>query len=271
MNHLRIALLSLPFATLAVPAAAQDPAPADGDPTAPGDALAEDAGADEAAAEESAFAEPAAEPSPTTYEALEADVPDDAEMEEASDGDEPNVFLGIKVGVLAPQIVNELGLHALTAIDVGYFLPFAERRIALQFEATFAPPGVDGNHPDPRIGSGGGTVQWSQRTFETSFGLGATVRFLPPTRSFSPYVTVLGRLYLLKTHTNGSANGQTFAANDEVSTQGGVTGALGMDLELGPGRLLVEIGSGWSPLPHVVTGDTSTTNLNLLVGYRFTF
>lgn len=226
------------FSALCVPAYAQDAAP-----TAASDATSE----------------------PVTVTSTEPPAVDAV----ADAVDEPSFSLGLKAGLYVPRIVNHLGVNATLTLEAAYLLPFMQRMLAVQLEASYAPPGVSGSQSDPRIGSSGGTVTWDQRTHEVSFAVGPTIRFLSPsTHRFVPYASVLARLYLLRTHVDGTAGGQAIGTSDEVSTRVGVTGALGAELELGPGRLLAEVGLGWSQLPHAITGSTATTALAVQLGYR---
>jgi hypothetical protein len=80
-------------------------------------------------------------------------------------------------------------------------------------------------------------------------------------------------MYMLRTTVEGSGTptggtGAPFGESEETSTQFG--GALlgGLEIRLGPGTFLAELGYGLSDLPHRITGETNTGALTFEIGYR---
>lgn len=201
--------------------------------------------------------------------ALLASTASPAAAEDTKNFEDKNVTLGVKAGVYVPSIINDLNPHADLALEVGYMLPFLERRLALAFEAAWAPPGVSDGKSDPRLGDSGGDWDFDVTTQELKLSFGPMFRFLPPGETFVPYVGMLARAYLIETTVTGSGDGQSFGENSEVSTEWGFVTMLGGELRLGPGVALLEVTFGWSDLPHRITGDTSTGAMSFLLGYRF--
>ena len=266
MNHhdlrnatMRTLLLTLALSGLAIPQAqAQDAAAA-----APAATTA-------APAEDTLVAE-----APPPVEAAPA-VEEPAPSDEAPANDFRNawVSVGARVGLYVPGIVNRMDPHVLVGIDLAVLLPFLERRLAVQAEVGWAPPGAGvAATEDPRLGAPGSMSSWtaSMTTDELFVGGGLLFRFLPPGDLFVPYLGVSGRVYFLRTVTWGVGAGEPFGENSEVSTQGGLGVNLGGEVRLGPGALVIDLGFGWSDLPHTITGATSTSALSAQLGYRFFF
>jgi|GEM_PF-2187481 hypothetical protein len=184
------------------------------------------------------------------------------------------VSLGARAGLYVPGIVNRMDPHVLVGIDLAVLLPFLERRLAVQAEVGWAPPGAGvAATEDPRLGAPGSMSTWtaSMTTDELFVGGGLLFRFLPPGEIFVPYLGVSGRLYFLRTITWGVGAGEPFGENSEVSMQGGLGVNLGGEVRLGPGALVIDVGFGWSELPHTITGPTSTSAISAQLGYRFFF
>jgi len=198
--------------------------------------------------------------------AATASVEADAEMGgEAAGGDEAGpLVLGLEVGALFPQPFTELGTHIAFGLEVGFRLPFAGRRLEVMLDAGYSPPtnSVSMTRPD-------GTYEGELDQLELHFSLGPRFRFMDARSPWNVSLAAGGRLFLLRTYSNGSRGGQPFAQYTEESTQVGFFVALGGEYRLGPGAILLDIDLGWSSLPHRITGDASTGNIATTVGYRF--
>jgi len=182
--------------------------------------------------------------------------------------DEPPAFtLGLKVGVLLPQISTELGAAVAGGVEIGYAFPVLERRVGLYLEANYTQPEVSRSGvQDPRVA--GGSYESTTTQKELTLGGGLFARLQPPGAIWNGYLLAGARAYLLETNTNGSAAGAAFGENTEKSSQVGGFFAAGGERRLGPGAFLLEVGYGFSSLPHTITGDVSTGALVIQIGYR---
>ncbi|MDH5490627.1 MAG: hypothetical protein OEY14_01510 [Myxococcales bacterium] len=180
--------------------------------------------------------------------------------------------VGVGVGGYVPSLFTELRPHALVELDVGFMLPFMQRKLAVVAQLAYAPPGNDGTGSDARLGETG-AYSFDITTHQLMVGLGPVFRLAPPGSSFVPYAGLLGRIYMLRTLSNGAADpGEPsqapFGENTEESLEFGAALLLGGELRLGPGSLSLELSFGYSTLPHQITGDVSTSSIGGALGYR---
>lgn len=178
------------------------------------------------------------------------------------------ITLGVRAGVYLPNIVNTMDPHANVTFEVAVLLPFLDRMLGIMVDGSWAGPGNGRERMDPRVGESGGTWTYSMQTHHGFFSAGLIFRFLTPGSIFVPYITAVGRLYIVETLVNGEAEGEEFGQNAEQSTQGGFGVSAGGELRLGPGALLLDVSFGYSDLPHTITGSTSTGALGIQLGYR---
>lgn len=218
----------------------------------------------------------AAEQAEETSE-VEADTPDVEPMppmEAPPAAEQPDDFrnawitLGVRAGVYLPNIVNSMDPHANLTFEVAVLLPFLDRMLGIMVDGSWTGPGSSRQLMDPRVGESGGTWSYSMQTHHGFLSAGLIFRFLPPGSLFVPYLTAVGRIYLLETGVDGEGEGEAFGGNTEKSLQGGFGVSLGGELRLGPGALLLDVSFGYSDLPHRITGATSTGALGIQVGYR---
>jgi hypothetical protein len=71
--------------------------------------------------------------------------------------------------------------------------------------------------------------------------------------------------------TSGGSEGEGFGENRQYEARFGGNLGVGGELSLGPGALLVELGTGLSDLDGLITGDASASSLELFLGYRLLF
>jgi len=262
MTRTTIALLlclATPLGAAAQDAASPDPASAD--PASP-DPAAQD------------MAVPSSEPSSTTGSEPMASGPAPAIQEPAPAADDFRnawITIGLRGGVYLPGLVNAFDPHASLTVDFAVLLPVLDRMLGIYGDVNWSPPGRSQSAlSDPRVGPspGPGTWTYTMQTDQLYFSLGLIFRFLTPGSMFVPYISAGGRVYLLKTAVDGTGAGNAFGLNTEQSTQVGFTASLGGELRLGPGALVLDVGFGYSDLPHDITGPTSTTALAIQLGYR---
>lgn len=175
------------------------------------------------------------------------------------------LVVGGEVGAIFPQPFTELGTHVAFGIELGYRLPMWGQRLEIMGAATYSPPRNDDGirHGDPALEYDIEVVQQ-----ELSFSLGPRFRVMDRASPWNVTIAAGGRLYLLRSYSNGSRAGKEFAEFSEQSTQFGFFVALGGEYTLGPGALFLDVDLGYAKLPHDITGDVSTGNITPTLGYR---
>jgi hypothetical protein len=181
------------------------------------------------------------------------------------------IVAGARAGVTLPQISSELGAHFVGAIEAGYILPWLQGRLQVFGAAAYCQPEHTASGTDPRLTATAGSYSFTTIQREMTFDLGVLGRFLPQSSMFNGYAAVGPRLYLLQTVTSGKSGGENFGTNREQSTKAGVYTAVGGEMILGPGRVMLQMAFAYSPLGHEITGDISTSSLMISAGYRFVF
>lgn len=182
--------------------------------------------------------------------------------------------LGLRAQIGFSQVFSDLGVAPAGEIEIGYRIPFLERRLGVFVAAGYQYTYGDGSGADPRLASTDGTpyphgYSWDLDEHAVIVTLGFLGRIFPESEALSPYLWVGPRVYLLMSAIDGEAGGQAFGENTETSTEVGVAGGVGVEYFLGLGPIFGEIEFAWSPLAHDITGDASTGQLGLTVGYRF--
>jgi hypothetical protein len=202
---------------------------------------------------------------PKTSAGISADTSD---MTSSADGPDEGIpgrlVIGAEVGGIFPQPFTELGTHVVVGIDLGYRLPIWKQRLEIVLGAGFSPP--QNSFTEARVE---GEYEGEVVQQELHFSLGPRLRLNPPTEAWNLTGAIGPRLFLLRSLSNGSRDGEPFMEFTEQSTQIGLFIALGGEYNLGPGALCLDLDFGWSPLPHQITGDVSTGNIAATLGYRF--
>jgi hypothetical protein len=179
------------------------------------------------------------------------------------------LVIGAEIGAIFPQPFSELDTHVAFGIELGYKLPFWGQRLEIMGAAGFSPPGnsekIEHGSPD--------SEQLRYKTEITQqmlfFSLGPRLRVMEASSPWNMTIAAGGRLFLLRTYSNGSREGEKFAEFTEQSTKFGFFVALGGEYRLGPGAIFLDVDLGWSKLDHKITGDVSTGNISPTLGYRF--
>jgi len=183
--------------------------------------------------------------------------------------DDPTIpgalVIGGEIGAIFPQPFTALDSHVAFGIELGYRLPFADQRLEIMFGAGYSPPHNSFTLNRQEKGAPyEGTL--AQETLH--FSLGPRVRVMERSSPWNVTIAAGGRLYLLKSFSNGSRAGQSFAEFSEQSTQLGFFAALGGEYALGPGVIFLDVDLGYAKIPHQITGDVSTANITPTLGYR---
>lgn len=179
------------------------------------------------------------------------------------------LVIGGEVGAIFPQPFTELQTHVAFGLELGYRLPFAGQRIEIMLAGAFSPPYRNETikHGDPATEELSYKTEVDQQ--ELTFSLGPRFRVMERSSPWNITIALGGRLFLLRSYSNGSRAGKEFAEFSEQSTQMGFFLALGGEYNIGPGAIFLDVDFGWSDLPHEITGDSNTGNITPTLGYRF--
>ncbi|MDH5671701.1 MAG: outer membrane beta-barrel protein [Myxococcales bacterium] len=183
---------------------------------------------------------------------------------DADEGIPGALVVGAEVGAILPQPFSELGTHVAAGLELGYRLPFIDQRLEVFASGAYAPPG---NAFEEQRDEGTYDAEILQQ--ELTFSLGPRFRFLERKSAFNASLAAGGRIFLLRTYSNGTRDAQAFAEFEEQSTQLGFFVALGCEYAVGPGALLLDIDFGYAKLEHTLTGKSSAANITPTLGYRF--
>jgi hypothetical protein len=176
------------------------------------------------------------------------------------------VILGLKVGAGFSQPFGDLGSSFITELELGYALPFAKRSLSVFVSGAYTQPKAEGkNLADARLP---GPARYELVQQEAMVTLGLSYRLHVPSKIVRPYLSAGPRLFLMRTKINGSADGQPFGKNEETASSVGVFAALGTELHLGPGAVLIELSTSWAKIDGYVLRATSAGALGLALGYR---
>ena len=171
--------------------------------------------------------------------------------------------LAPRVGLDVPT--SDLEPFLVAALEVDFFLPILERRLALAIDMSFTRPHHSGSGSDPRIG---GEYKYEIDVLQLKAALDIVLR-LASNRSFPIPFVGLGPIcqYVRTTQTTSIASGE----NTEWSIEPGFEVLAGLDIPLGPGFLLFDFRYVFSDLAHRFTGDTNAGNVTSAAGYRLVF
>ena len=178
----------------------------------------------------------------------------------AAAGTLPSFAVGAELGGIVP--LTTLGSQVALGIELGYLLPVLDRRLELTLAAGWAPP--QRSFTD-------GPYRAEVTQHELHFSLGPRYRLLDLAGKLNFNVSTGARLYLFRSVSAGTAMDQKFLEYREQSTHLGFFLTAGGEYRLGPGRLFLDLDFAWAPLPHRITGDTSSANISPTLGYRLLF
>lgn len=200
-----------------------------------------------------------------------------------SDGDGPlyergglsgvGLVVGGKLGGGFSQPFSELGTSFVGELELGYTLPPLGRSIQLFLAGQYSAPTTEQKELEDTFGPDGttrlpGTWQYQLTERQAIVTLGGLYRLPLSTPLFRPYIALGGRMYLLRTEIDGKAAAEAFGKNEETATKFGFYGALGGELHVGPGAVLLEVQTGYAAVDGFVLRDTNVGALNVAVGYR---
>ncbi len=212
--------------------------------------------------------------SPARAQEAQAEAEGDATQEAAvleagAETDESDIGFdaAVKVGGTFHTMFNELSPFVTVEIEGG--ITFLSGRVELDLGIAWAQPPAEGSGSDPRFDDEYFEWELSQDFF--AFSILARYRFLEMGKLLNVYAGGGPRLFLLRTVTNGKANGEDLGETRQYETRFGGAIVAGPELHVGPGALSVEFALALGDLNGLVTGDTSSSALDVLLGYRFLF
>jgi len=180
------------------------------------------------------------------------------------------IVIGLKVGGAFAGVFNDFGAAFVPELELGWMLPFADRMLEVFVSGRWSAPTTSGVvGPDARL-PGDGMMSYNVEQQTAAIGLGLRLR-IDVSEIFSPYLAAGGRVNLMRSYTNGEAGGQPFGENTETSTNWGFFGALGGEIHVGPGAILLEVQANQVSTNHFVLQDTNLSSLDIFAGYRFMF
>ncbi len=175
------------------------------------------------------------------------------------------VMLGAKAGAILP--FGGLSPWAQFGAEVGVVFPWLKRGIGLALHVDYSQPTSNGTQAgDPRID--GGTYNWHITQQYLTF-MPVLMYRMTNFKAVTPYIGAGPRIYLMKSTVSGSVGAIGIPETTEQSTAIGFGVPLGVEINLGPGGLIVELLGQWGPYDHDATGPTHTGALSLSAGYRF--
>ena len=184
---------------------------------------------------------------------------------------ELGLVLGAKTGASFGQAFSELGTSFVGELEIGYTLPLPAplgRDFEILLALQYAGPSAEGTgSPDERLPAGA-ALDYELTEQQLVLTLAALYRVPIGSDLIRPYVAAGVRSYFLRTEIEASAEGEAFGAHEETATSLGPYGALGGELFLGPGALLLELQVGYATLDGTIFADHNVGALNTVLGYR---
>ncbi len=188
-------------------------------------------------------------------------------------------FFSFEVGVVAGLNINTsaLGLGPNLGLEFGPRLRLGPGFLAFAIRGTYERYSMDGTGQlacspamgpptSPCIESNMGQYTFSIVEQTVTWGLPISYRLLRDAR-VHPYFQVQPQLVLQRADTTNYD-----LVNTETATRFGVLGAVGVQVDLGPGGIWLEAGYRYVALQHRATGQDATLGvIAIALGYRFAF
>jgi hypothetical protein len=176
------------------------------------------------------------------------------------------LVLAPKVGASFAQPFGDLGTSYIPELELGYNLPVLKRSLGLFVSGAYTAPKANGTLRDDRLPE---PVKYTLTQQQAQVTLGLLYRVPLATKWFRPYLSAGPRLFAMRTGAKGKGGSEPFGKNEETSTKLGVFAALGGELHVGPGALLLELSLSWVKIDGYILRNTSAGALGLSLGYRF--
>ena len=173
----------------------------------------------------------------------------------------------LKVGGSLHGLFSELGPAVSTELEGGVHL--LGGRLEVVLGAGWDRPSSSGSGDDSRFDAG--SFSWNLDQDFLMFHLCARYRFLDGGSGYNVYAGAGPRLLLMRTVVQGTSGDEALGENRQTETRLGVVLQAGGEYKLGPGAVLLEMALGVGSLEGLITGESSSSALTLLVGYRYRF
>jgi hypothetical protein len=179
----------------------------------------------------------------------------------------------LKLGGSFSGVFSDLGSSPAVQLELGYVLPVLDRALEAFVAADYTQPTTQRSDVVDASGPNGESrlsqpMSYDLTQQEFNVTLGALYRLRVPVPLFRPYAALGGRLYFMKTKVKGNTGTEQFGENREGAVSPGVYGALGGELHLGPGAVLLEVQVAYASIDGFVMRDTNAGAANLALGYR---
>src|SRR5688572_617021 len=149
--------------------------------------------------------------------------------------DSAAVLLAGKVGGIAS--FNGLAPFVIGGIEAGYIFGGLDRSLGVELAVEYTAPKTDGSGEETLMPARipGGSYDWTLTqkilTFQPTFFF----RFVWLSKTFTPYVGIGPRIYLLESSITGEVDGQELEPTTERSTKLGFGVPVGAEIAAGPG------------------------------------
>ena len=175
----------------------------------------------------------------------------------------PHWALAARAGVLFPQPFAPVGTTGRGALEVGYVLV---PRLQLVGILSYTQTQHSQSGQDLRLATASYRTTATAR--QAGLALGAMGRLFDLDARVNPTLTVALQLLGQNLQQQGSAGGASFGTTSQNSLQAGVFVGSGIEVLLGPGRLLLEANLTWVPAARAAPTGTHLGGVALDAGYR---
>ncbi len=185
------------------------------------------------------------------------------------------VVAGAKLGGGFGAPFNQLDAAFVGELELGYNLPFMDRALGVFLSGQYVAPSMQGDGIVDPYGFGPGDpsrlpgeASYTLEQQQAVMTLGLIYRVPLSIPMFRPYGAIGGRYLMMKTAISGEAGGEPFGTNEETAGVFGMYGALGGELYLGPGAVLLEMQWSRAHVEQYIMRNTNVSTLNAALGYR---
>lgn len=181
-----------------------------------------------------------------------------------------SVEVGLAVGLVAGT--SGFGLGPGVGLDTGAAFRLGPGALGVHLRTQYQQQSKDGtielpcSAPPSSPCIQGTKMDWKVREQALDFALRVSYRFFEPEHSWTPFIGVGPKMYLLKATTTSFG-----LDNTETDTRFGFVAFGGAQANLGPGHVFGEVEFQRAGLRHKITGDGSLSSLGFNLGYRFAF
>lgn len=179
--------------------------------------------------------------------------------------------VGAHLGAGFGQVFGDLGTSFVGQLELGWVLDLpdpVDRGIQIFVDGQYAGPESNGRaaKPDERLPDGDG-VHYSVVERQAIVDLGVRYRF-PLEGELRPFVSLGGRLFLLRSELKASAGGVKFPDREETGTHVGMVADGGLDWLIGSNAVSFALQMGYGGDTGARIRNAGLGSLSMLLGYR---